>query len=235
MNIEMFIKFPGILITIGVVLLLLSIIIGFIAYKKDKNTIGASSLSNDVLSVDEIDDEKPPIENTQKIKIEEPKEEEKGSFTFPKEEEIEDIKTEPIPIINQIDIENKDEVTVVPVMEKVEPVITEPIVEKVEEIKSVETEEPIKEEVIEQPKTTLIYGGVEPTKQFNFSFNSEKGTYEEKKPVENIVEKVEEKPVEVVQRPIIEQPTEELQTVKEEKPIETKQVVVEDEEDIEVL
>ena len=208
MNIEMFIKFPGILITIGVVLLLLSIIIGFIAYKKDKNTIGASSLSNDVLSVDEIDDEK---------------------------EEIEDIKTEPIPIINQIDTENKDEVTVVPVMEKVEPVITEPIVEKVEEIKSVETEEPIKEEVIEQPKTTLIYGGVEPTKQFNFSFNSEKGTYEEKKPFENIAQVVEEKPVEAVQRPTIEQPTEELQTIKEEKPIETKQVVVEDEEDIEVL
>ena len=49
MNIEMFIKFPGILITIGVVLLLLSIIIGFISYKKDKNTIGASSLSNYVL------------------------------------------------------------------------------------------------------------------------------------------------------------------------------------------
>lgn len=235
MDIEMFIKFPGILITIGAILLLLSIIIGFIAYKKDKNTIGASSLSNDVLSVDEIDDEKPPIENTQKIKIEEPKEDGKESFTFPKEEEIEDIKTEPIPIINQIDTINKEEVTVVPVMEKVEPVITEPIVEKVEEIKPIVAEEPIKEEVIEQPKTTLIYGGVEPTKKFNFSFNSEKGTYEEKKPVENIVEKVEVKPVEVVQEPVMEQPTEELQTIKEKQPIEAKQVVVEDEEDIEVL
>lgn len=231
MDIEMFIKFPGILITIGVVLLLLSIIVGIIAYKKDKSAIGANSLSNDVLSIDEIDDEKPPIENTQKIKIEQPKEEEKESFTFPKEEEIEDIKTEPIPIINQVNITSTEEV--VPEEEKVEPVITEPIVEKVEEIKSVETEEPIKEEVTEQPKTTLIYGGVEPTKQFNFSFNSEKGTYEEKKPVENIALVVEKKPVEV-ERPIMEQVTEELQTIKEEKPL-NKEIVIEDEEDIEVL
>ena len=229
MNIEMFIKFPGILITIGAVLLLLSIIIGIIAYKKDKSLIGADSLSNSVLSIDEIDDEKPPIENTQKIKIEEPKEDEKESFTFPKEEEIEDIKTEPIPIINQVDTINKEEVTIVPVMEKVEPVA-----EKVEEIKPIVAEETV-EEVIEQPKTTLIYGGVEPTKKFNFSFNSEKGTYEEKKPEENIAKIVEEKPVEMVQEPVIEQPTEELQTIKEEKPIEVKQVVVEDEEDIEVL
>lgn len=229
MNIEMFIKFPGILITIGAVLLLLSIIIGIIAYKKDKSLIGADSLSDSVLSIDEIDDEKPPIENTQKIKIEEPKEEEKESFTFPKEEEIEDIKTEPIPIINQVDTINKEEVTVVPVMERVEPVV-----ENIEEIKPIVAEETI-EEVIEQPKTTLIYGGVEPTKKFNFSFNSEKGTYEEKKPEENIAKIVEEKPVEMVQEPVIEQPTEELQTIKEEKPIEVKQVVVEDEEDIEVL
>ena len=232
MNIEMFIKFPGILITIGAVLLLLSIIIGIIAYKKDKSLIGADSLSNSVLSIDEIDDEKPPIENTQKIKIEEKKEEEKESFTFPKEEEIEDIKTEPIPFINQTNTINEDEVKVVPVMEKVEP-----IVENIEEINPIVAEE-VKEEK-EQPKTTLIYGGVEPTKKFNFSFNSEKGTYEEKKPNENIVEKVEAKPVEakpieVVQKSVIEQPTEELQTVKEEKPIETKQVVIE-EEDIEVL
>ncbi len=229
MNIEMFIKFPGILITIGAVLLLLSIIIGIIAYKKDKSLIGADSLSNSVLSIDEIDDEKPPIENTQKIKIEEPKEDEKESFTFPKEEEIEDIKTEPIPIINQVDTINKEEVTIVPVMEKVEPVA-----EKVEEIKPIVAEETV-EEVIEQPKTTLIYGGVEPTKKFNFSFNSEKGTYEEKKPEENIAKIVEEKPVEMVQEPVMEQLTEELQTIKEEKPIEVKQVVVEDEEDIEVL
>lgn len=235
MNIEMFIKFPGILITIGAVLLLLSIIIGIIAYKKDKSLIGADSLSNSVLSIDEIDDEKPPIENTQKIKIEEKKEEEKESFTFPKEEEIEDIKTEPIPFINQTNTINEDEVKVVPVMEKVEP-----IVENIEEINPIVAEK-VKEEVKEekeQPKTTLIYGGVEPTKKFNFSFNSEKGTYEEKKPNENIAEKVEAKPieakpVEVVQEPVIEQPTEELQTVKEEKPIETKQAV--EEEDIEVL
>lgn len=227
MNIEMFIKFPGILITIGAVLLLLSVIIGLIAYKKDKNLIGADSLSNSVLSIDEIDDEKPPIENTQKIKIEAKKEEEKESFTFPKEEEIEDIKTEPIPFINQANTINEDEVKVIPVMERVEP-----IVEDIEKINPIVVEE-TKEE-IEQPKTTLIYGGVEPTKKFNFSFNSEKGTYEEKKPVENIAQVIEKKPVEVVQEPVIEQPTEELQTVKEEKPIETKEVVVE-EEDIEVL
>ena len=229
MNIEMFIKFPGILITIGAVLLLLSIIIGIIAYRKDKGLIGADSLSDSVLSIDEIDDEKPPIDNTQKIKSEESKEEkevEKESFTFPKDEEIENIKTEPTPVINYT---NKEEVTVVPVMERIEPVV-----ENIEEIKPVVAEETV-EEVIEQPKTTLIYGGVEPTKKFNFSFNSEKGTYEEKKPVENIAEKVEVKPVEVVQESVIEQPTEELQTIKEEKPIEVKHVVVEDEEDIEVL
>ena len=46
MDIEIFIKFPGILITIGAFLLLISIIIGFIAYKKDKNLIGAGSLSD---------------------------------------------------------------------------------------------------------------------------------------------------------------------------------------------
>ena len=231
MNIEMFIKFPGILITIGAVLLLLSVIIGLIAYKKDKNLIGADSLSNSVLSIDEIDDEKPPIENTQKIKIEEKKEEEKESFTFPKEEEIEDIKTEPIPFINQANTINEDEVKVVPVMEKVEPIVED--IEKINPIVVEETKEEVKEEK-EQPKTTLIYGGVEPTKKFNFSFNSEKGTYEEKKPVENIAQVIEKKPVEVVQEPVIEQPTEELQTVKEEKPIETKEIVVE-EEDIEVL
>lgn len=233
MNIEMFIKFPGILITIGAVLLLLSIIIGIIAYKKDKKTITADSLSDDVLSIDEIDDEKPPIENTQKIKIEEAKKEDEESFTFPKEEEIEDIKIRPISVGNQANFEALEEVTVIPEEQKVEPVTTEPIVEKIEEVKPVE--EIVDEEVIEQPKTTLIYGGVEPTKKFNFSFNSEKGTYEDKKPEENIVKRVEEKPVEVIQRPIIEQHTEELQTIKEEKPIETKQIVVEDEEDIEVL
>ena len=231
MNIEMFIKFPGILITIGAVLLLLSIIIGIIAYKKDKSLIGADSLSNSVLSIDEIDDEKPPIENTQKIKIEEKKEEEKESFTFPKEEEIEDIKTEPIPFINQANTINEDEVKVIPVMERVEPIVED--IEKINPIVVEEPKEEVKEEK-EQPKTTLIYGGVEPTKKFNFSFNSEKGTYEEKKPVENIAQVIEKKPVEVVQEPVIEQPTEELQTVKEEKPIETKEIVVE-EEDIEVL
>lgn len=231
MNIEMFIKFPGILITIGAVLLLLSVIIGLIAYKKDKNLIGADSLSNSVLSIDEIDDEKPPIENTQKIKIEAKKEEEKESFTFPKEEEIEDIKTEPIPFINQANTINEDEVKVIPVMERVEPIVED--IEKINPIVVEEPKEEVKEEK-EQPKTTLIYGGVEPTKKFNFSFNSEKGTYEEKKPVENIAQVIEKKPVEVVQEPVIEQPTEELQTVKEEKPIETKEIVVE-EEDIEVL
>lgn len=233
MNIEMFIKFPGILITIGVVLLLLSVIIGIIAYKKDKKLIGADSLSNNTLSNDELDDEKPPIENTQKIKIEEPKEEEKESFTFPKEEEIEDIKTEPIPIINQANAINNEEVTVVPVMERIEP-----IVENKEEIKPIVVEQP-KEEKEEQPKTTLIYGGVEPTQKFNFSFNSEKGTYEdikleEKKPEENITEIVDVKPVEVVQEPV-ELPTKELQTIKEDKPIDDKQKAIEDEEDIEVL
>ena len=231
MNIEMFIKFPGILITIGAVLLLLSVIIGLIAYKKDKNLIGADSLSNSVLSIDEIDDEKPPIENTQKIKIEAKKEEEKESFTFPKEEEIEDIKTEPIPFINQANTINEDEVKVIPVMERVEPIVED--IEKINPIVVEEPKEEVKEEK-EQPKTTLIYGGVEPTKKFNFSFNSEKGTYEEKKPVENIAQVIEKKPVEVVQEPVIEQHTEELQTVKEEKPIETKEIVVE-EEDIEVL
>lgn len=109
MDIEIFIKFPGILITIGAFLLLISIIIGFIAYKKDKNLIGAGSLSDSVLSIDEIDDEKPPIENVEKIEIEEPKEEDEETFTFPKEEEIEDIKTEQIPIINQTSIENIEE------------------------------------------------------------------------------------------------------------------------------
>ena len=43
------------------------------------------------------------------IEIEEPKEEDKETFTFPKEEEIEDIKTEQIPIINQTSSENIEE------------------------------------------------------------------------------------------------------------------------------
>ena len=109
MDIDIFIKFSGILINIGEFLLLISIIIGFIAYKKDKNLIRAGSLSDSVLSIDEIDDEKPPIENVEKIEIEEPIAEDKETFTFPKEEEIEDIKTEQIPIINQTSSENIEE------------------------------------------------------------------------------------------------------------------------------
>ena len=182
MNIEMFIKFPGILITIGAVLLLLSIILGLIAYKKDKNVIGASSLSNSVLSVEEIDDEKPPIENTKKVE-EVVKEEEKETFTFPKEEEIEDIKTEPIPLIKEV-------------VKEQEVVLEEP-----KEIKEIKEELP-KEEPIKEEKTTLIYGGVEPTKKFNFSFNSEKGTYEDNKTEE--VKPVKEKEIKI-EEPLIEE------------------------------
>lgn len=241
MNIEMFIHFPGILITIGVGLLLASLVFGLIAYKKEKNEVGADLLSNEIPSPEEFD-EKPPIKREEPIVTEEKdKEEEVSTFAFPSEEEIEEIKTAPIPIINEtIDTTNEKEN---PVTEQVVEPVTEPIKEEqpvIEEtsikdntvIEAVPQtkEEPITEVNPVEEKTTRIYGGVEPTKQFNFTFNKDKGMYEDsKKPLYNIGETLSSQKIE------IEQPTIEKTQTKEEPKVLNNIMSSEEDEDIEVL
>ncbi len=240
MNIEMFIHFPGILITIGVGLLLASLIFGLIAYKKEKSEVGADLLSNEIPSPEEFD-EKPPIKREEPI-ITEEKEEEASTFTFPKDEEIEEIKTGSIPIINET---NNNEITPEePITEeRIEPIINEPIKEEqptIEEtpikdntvIEAVPQmkEEPITEVNPVEEKTTRIYGGIEPTKQFNFTFNKEKGMYEDsKKPLYNIGESLNSQKIE------IEQPTIEKTQTKEEPKVLNNIMNSEEDEDIEVL
>lgn len=240
MNIEMFIHFPGILITIGVGLLLASLIFGLIAYKKEKSEVGADLLSNEVPSPEEFD-EKPPIKREEPI-ITEEKEEEASTFTFPKDEEIEEIKTGSIPIINET---NNNEITPEePITEeRIEPIINEPIKEEqpaIEEtpikdntvIEAVPQmkEEPITEVNPVEEKTTRIYGGIEPTKQFNFTFNKEKGMYEDsKKLLYNIGESLNSQKIE------IEQPTIEKTQTKEEPKVLNNIMNSEEDEDIEVL
>ena len=239
MNIEMFIHFPGILITIGVGLLLASLIFGLIAYKKEKNEVGADLLSNEIPSPEEFD-EKPPIKREEPIITEE--KEEASTFTFPKDEEIEEIKTGSIPIINET---NNNEITPEePITEeRIEPIINEPIKEEqpaIEEtpikdntvIEAVPQmkEEPITEVNPVEEKTTRIYGGIEPTKQFNFTFNKEKGMYEDsKKPLYNIEESLNSQKIE------IEQPTIEKTQTKEEPKVLNNIMNSEEDEDIEVL
>ena len=240
MNIEMFIHFPGILITIGVGLLLASLIFGLIAYKKEKSEVGADLLSNEVPSPEEFD-EKPPIKREEPI-ITEEKEEEASTFTFPKDEEIEEIKTGSIPIINET---NNNEITPEePITEeRIEPIINEPIKEEQPAIKETPIkdntvieavpqmkEEPITEVNPVEEKTTRIYGGIEPTKQFNFTFNKEKGMYEDsKKPLYNIGESLNSQKIE------IEQPTIEKTQTKEEPKVLNNIMNSEEDEDIEVL
>lgn len=240
MNIEMFIHFPGILITIGVGLLLASLIFGLIAYKKEKSEVGADLLSNEIPSPEEFD-EKPPIKREEPI-ITEEKEEEASTFTFPKDEEIEEIKTGSIPIINET---NNNEITPEePITEeRIEPIINEPIKEEqpaIEEtpikdntvIEAVPQmkEEPITEVNPVEEKTTRIYGGIEPTKQFNFTFNKEKGMYEDsKQPLYNIGESLNSQKIE------IEQPTIEKTQTKEEPKVLNNIMNSEEDEDIEVL
>lgn len=239
MNIEMFIHFPGILITIGVGLLLASLIFGLIAYKKEKSEVGADLLSNEIPSPEEFD-EKPPIKREEPIITEE--KEEASTFTFPKDEEIEEIKTGSIPIINET---NNNEITPEkPITEeRIEPIINEPIKEEqpaIEEtpikdntvIEAVPQmkEEPITEVNPVEEKTTRIYGGIEPTKQFNFTFNKEKGMYEDsKKPLYNIGESLNSQKIE------IEQPTIEKTQTKEEPKVLNNIMNSEEDEDIEVL
>ena len=239
MNIEMFIHFPGILITIGVGLLLASLIFGLIAYKKEKSEVGADLLSNEIPSPEEFD-EKPPIKREEPIITEE--KEEASTFTFPKDEEIEEIKTGSIPIINET---NNNEITPEkPITEeRIEPIINEPIKEEqpaIEEtpikdntvIEAVPQmkEEPITEVNPVEEKTTRIYGGIEPTKQFNFTFNKEKGMYEDsKKPLYNIEESLNSQKIE------IEQPTIEKTQTKEEPKVLNNIMNSEEDEDIEVL
>lgn len=239
MNIEMFIHFPGILITIGVGLLLASLIFGLIAYKKEKNEVGADLLSNEIPSPEEFD-EKPPIKREEPIITEE--KEEASTFTFPKDEEIEEIKTGSIPIINET---NNNEITPEETIteERIEPIINEPIKEEqpaIEEtpikdntvIEAVPQmkEEPITEVNPVEEKTTRIYGGIEPTKQFNFTFNKEKGMYEDsKKPLYNIEESLNSQKIE------IEQPTIEKTQTKEEPKVLNNIMNSEEDEDIEVL
>ena len=240
MNIEMFIHFPGILITIGVGLLLASLIFGLIAYKKEKSEVGADLLSNEIPSPEEFD-EKPPIKREEPI-ITEEKEEEASTFTFHKDEEIEEIKTGSIPIINET---NNNEITPEePITEeRIEPIINEPIKEEqpaIEEtpikdntvIEAVPQmkEEPITEVNPVEEKTTRIYGGIEPTKQFNFTFNKEKGMYEDsKQPLYNIGESLNSQKIE------IEQPTIEKTQTKEEPKVLNNIMNSEEDEDIEVL
>lgn len=74
----MFFEFPGILITIGVALLLISIIIIIVAYRSDVKDVDASKLSTNNKNQKDDDINQPEVKTEEKeIKIEEPKKDEK--------------------------------------------------------------------------------------------------------------------------------------------------------------
>ncbi len=119
MDITMFFEFPGILILIGVVLLLVSIIIGLVAYRKvDKEDL--------VFTIDEnetIREEEPIIEVTQKEAVveeapieqeekQEPKaiEEPETNNEYIELNEVEEVKVETLPVIETKEVIEEKEI-----------------------------------------------------------------------------------------------------------------------------
>ena len=129
MNIDMFFKFPGILILIGTVLLLLAIIIGLFTYKKDG---GEVDNYNTVLASEEpaIDEEEDPV-------------------VIPIEPVLEPVWEEPV-VINE-EVAPVVEATIEPVVEAViEPPVAEVVAPVIEQV--IETMvAPVTDAVIEPP------------------------------------------------------------------------------------
>ena len=98
MNIELFFKFPGILILIGIILLIIAIIIGILAYRKvddDEKVFNEEDIDNEIINNEDtpISNEEESVIKEEQIQSEEIIKEEKNEI--PEAEIIED-KTEKI-------------------------------------------------------------------------------------------------------------------------------------------
>lgn len=152
MDIKMFFEFPGVLITIGVFLLVVSIVIGIIAYKTP------------VDDIEEIEDIKSKLKG---------KDEHHEEKEYTSEEDLG--KTEVLD--TSLFVENKEE----PLQEKMEKTenlddVKDEIMSLLSDIDNKEVEETKKEEL---PKT--IYGGANPSANIKLDNEiKEKVPYEEK-------------------------------------------------------
>ena len=189
MDIKMFFEFPGVLITIGVFLLVVSIVIGIIAYKnpvddieeiediksklKGKDEHQEDFLDKEVVEDNKIDDET-KLEPT--VEVEEndiPLEENKEDIEQVSEENLS--KTEVLD--TSLFVENKEE----PLQENLEKTenlddVKDEIMSLLSDIDNKEVEETKKEEL---PKT--IYGGANPSANIKLDNEfKEKLPYEEK-------------------------------------------------------
>lgn len=159
MDIKMFFEFPGVLILIGIILLILSIVIGLLAYRKvDKEEIVFSINEEDDKTLEEID-------NTQNVNevtiIDEPNLVE--SNMLEENEELKEIVKEEQEE-NEVSLEKKEDIPVI--IEKQEIPVFDEEVEKLETIDKVK-----------------IYGGNNPKINTTIE-NKEKTIYGEKEDIE---------------------------------------------------
>lgn len=159
MNISMFLVFPGILITIGVFLLILSIIIVIIAYKTAdkplKNSLVASNYDTSIKEKDYYDNENPKVvleANSKNKEQEENKIDNTKVFKFPashKNVPISEVNNDVSDRINKMDEEfakemdntsNKDEFIKIP------PIDTPTKEEEFEELEPKESNKETKED-----------------------------------------------------------------------------------------
>ena len=166
MDIKMFFEFPGVLITIGVFLLVVSIVIGVIAYKNpvdDEEVVEDNKVDTETKleSTLEVEENNIPLEENKEV-IEQVSEEDLG-------------KTEVLD--TSLFVENKEE----PLQEKMEKTenlddVKDEIMSLLSDIDNKEVEEIKKEE---PPKT--IYGGANPSANIKLDNEiKEKVPYEEK-------------------------------------------------------
>ena len=188
MDIKMFFEFPGVLITIGVFLLVVSIVIGIIAYKNPVDDIEEIEdiksklkeytseedfLDKEVVEDNKIDDET-KLEPTVEVEEQDiPLEENKKDIEQVSEENLS--KTEVLD--TSLFVENKEE----PLQESLEKTenlddVKDEIMSLLSDIDNKEVEETKKEEL---PKT--IYGGANPSANIKLDNEfKEKLPYEEK-------------------------------------------------------
>lgn len=159
MNISMFLVFPGILITIGVFLLILSIIIVIIAYKTAdkplKNSLVASNYDNNIKEKDYYNNENPKVvleANSKNQEQEENKIDNTKVFKFlasHKNVPISEVNNDVSDRINKMDeefakemdnISNKDEFIKIP------PIDTPTKEEQLEELEPKESKKETKED-----------------------------------------------------------------------------------------
>lgn len=141
MDLKMFIEFPGILITIGVILLIIAIIIGIIAFKKVDENENTNMINREIedyenetneIGTDMPDDviEEVPV-NQSNFDNYKPHEDLEKTHVFENNFANNEVNTEPVP---EVTIEEQSIPTQFPIIEEIPvveqmPVINEPVVE----------------------------------------------------------------------------------------------------------